>query len=85
MRVRATSCLKANSTAIPAHKIATMGVAQSPEGRRVFPRMTVLENLEMGAFVPRKGRSAADLDRVLELFPASEGTDQPEGGHHVRW
>ena len=35
---------------MPAHKIVELGVVQSPEGRRVFPRMTVLENLEMGAF-----------------------------------
>jgi branched-chain amino acid transport system ATP-binding protein len=53
---------------VPAHKIATMGIAQSPEGRRVFPRMTVLENLEMGAFV-HGTVDQADLDRVLELFP----------------
>lgn len=53
---------------IPAHKVAEMGVAQSPEGRRIFPRMTVLENLQMGAFVHKKV-DPADLDRVFELFP----------------
>lgn len=53
---------------VPAHKIATMGVAQSPEGRRIFPRMTVLENLEMGAFCRGKA-DPADLDRVFGLFP----------------
>jgi branched-chain amino acid transport system ATP-binding protein len=53
---------------VPAHKIATMGIAQSPEGRRVFPRMTVLENLEMGAFV-RRSVDQGDIDRVLDLFP----------------
>ena len=53
---------------MPAHEIVGLGVVQSPEGRRVFPRMTVLENLEMGAF--SKGRvDSADLDRVFELFP----------------
>ncbi len=52
----------------PAHRVAAMGVAQSPEGRRVFPRMSVLENLRMGAFV--HGRvDADDLDRVYTLFP----------------
>ena len=52
----------------PAHEIVALGVVQSPEGRRVFPRMTVLENLEMGAF--SKGKvDSADLDRVFELFP----------------
>jgi branched-chain amino acid transport system ATP-binding protein len=53
---------------VPAHKIATMGVAQSPEGRRVFPRMTVIENLEMGAFARRKV-DPDDLTRVFDLFP----------------
>jgi branched-chain amino acid transport system ATP-binding protein len=52
----------------PAHQVATMGVAQSPEGRRIFPRMTVLENLEMGAFARGKP-DAADFDRVYGLFP----------------
>jgi branched-chain amino acid transport system ATP-binding protein len=53
---------------LPAHKVSSMGIAQSPEGRRVFPRMTVLENLQMGAFVHGKV-DAADLDRVFGLFP----------------
>ena len=53
---------------MPAHKIVELGVVQSPEGRRVFPRMTVLENLEMGAFSKRKV-DQADLDRVFQLFP----------------
>jgi branched-chain amino acid transport system ATP-binding protein len=52
------------------HAIVKMGIAQSPEGRRLFPRMSVLENLEMGAF-QRDDRSAIaeDLDRAFELFP----------------
>lgn len=53
---------------MPAHEIASLGVVQSPEGRRVFPRMTVLENLEMGAYARGKVEPA-DLDRVYELFP----------------
>lgn len=53
---------------VPAHKIATMGVAQSPEGRRVFPRMSVLENLNMGAF-SRGKPDPADIARVFDLFP----------------
>ncbi len=53
---------------MPAHEVAGLGVAQSPEGRRIFPRMTVLENLEMGAFT-RPAPDPADLDRVFELFP----------------
>ncbi|MDQ3693235.1 MAG: ABC transporter ATP-binding protein [Chloroflexota bacterium] len=52
----------------PAHKVAAMGVAHAPEGRRVFSRMTVRENLEMGAFA--RGRvDAADMERVFALFP----------------
>jgi branched-chain amino acid transport system ATP-binding protein len=52
------------------HNIVARGVAQSPEGRKLFPRMTVLENLEMGAF-QRKEKSGLkeDLDRVFSLFP----------------
>jgi branched-chain amino acid transport system ATP-binding protein len=57
-------------TATPPHNVVKMGIAQSPEGRRLFPRMSVLENLEMGAF-QREDRSTfkEDLDRVFELFP----------------
>jgi branched-chain amino acid transport system ATP-binding protein len=57
-------------TSVPAHEIVKRGIAQSPEGRRLFPRMTVTENLEMGAF-QRKDRSEikVDMDRVFELFP----------------
>ncbi len=52
------------------HKVVAMGVSQSPEGRKLFPRMSVLENLEMGTF-QRKDRSnfKEDLDRVYSLFP----------------
>ena len=54
----------------PANEILKMGLAQVPEGRRVFTHMTVLENLEMGAFT-RKDRTAVagDLDRVFQSFP----------------
>lgn len=52
------------------HDIVGMGIAHSPEGRRIFPRMTVDENLELGAFSRNdKHAIAADRDRVLELFP----------------
>ena len=53
---------------MPAHKVAGLRVAQSPEGRRVFPRMSVLENLQMGAFVHGK-MDPDDLSRVFDLFP----------------
>jgi branched-chain amino acid transport system ATP-binding protein len=52
------------------HNVVKMGISQSPEGRRLFPRMSVMENLEMGAF-QRDDKSGikASLDRVFELFP----------------
>src|SRR6202021_737915 len=56
-------------TGLPTHEIARLNIAQSPEGRRIFPRMTVLENLQMGALAGDADRFAADLDRVLTLFP----------------
>jgi len=57
-------------TNAPPHTVVKMGVSQSPEGRRLFPRMTVLENLEMGAF-QRTDRAnfPEDLERVFQLFP----------------
>lgn len=53
---------------MPAHKRVAEGIAMSPEGRQVFPRMTVRENLEMGAFL-RKDDLSADYAKVFELFP----------------
>jgi branched-chain amino acid transport system ATP-binding protein len=59
-----------NITDTPAHQIVRMGISQSPEGRHVFSRMSVLENLEMGAY-QRENRAeiSQDLDRVYTLFP----------------
>jgi branched-chain amino acid transport system ATP-binding protein len=56
-------------TQLPTHEIARLHIAQSPEGRRIFPRMTVLENLQMGALAAGDGAGDGDLARVLELFP----------------
>jgi len=56
-------------TQLPTHEIARLNIAQSPEGRRIFPRMTVKENLQMGALACGGGDVAADLERVLTLFP----------------
>src|SRR3954454_24278760 len=57
-------------TSVPAHEIVKRGIAQSPEGRRLFPRMSVTENLEMGAFQRSdRAEARADMDRVFELFP----------------
>ena len=66
---------------VPTHRIARLGIAQSPEGRRIFAPMTVLENLELGAF-SRDDREgiAADLQRVLALFPRLRDRLQQKGG-----
>jgi branched-chain amino acid transport system ATP-binding protein len=56
-------------TEAPTHEIARLRIAQSPEGRRIFPRMTVLENLQMGAAVNPSGNFAQDLEHVFLLFP----------------
>ena len=54
----------------PAEEIVRRGIAQAPEGRRIFPRMTVSENLDLGAFLRRdRDGIAADRERVLDLFP----------------
>jgi len=62
-------------------RIVRLGIAQSPEGRRIFPRMTVLENLELGAFT-RQDRAAIapDLERVFALFPRLRERVDQKGG-----
>jgi branched-chain amino acid transport system ATP-binding protein len=66
---------------VPAHRIVEMGVCQSPEGRRIFSRMTVQENLEMGAFARRDTAGIrADLERTLELFPRLRERLKQRGG-----
>jgi branched-chain amino acid transport system ATP-binding protein len=66
---------------LPAHAMITKGIAQSPEGRKIFSRMTVLENLEMGAY-HRNDRSgiAEDMDRVFDLFPRLKERVKQEAG-----
>ena len=64
----------------PAHKIVQMGVSQVPEGRRIFPRMTVRENLEMGAFSRDKQELANDLGRAFEMFPVLSERSNQLGG-----
>jgi branched-chain amino acid transport system ATP-binding protein len=62
------------------HQIVALGVCQSPEGRRIFPRMSVLENLEMGAFSRRDAEVGSDIERVFALFPRlKERTTQVAG------
>lgn len=65
---------------LPSHEIVRRGICQVPEGRRIFPRLTVMENLEMGAYVTRGGNFRQDLDRVFALFPVlGDRKDQPGG------
>ena len=56
-------------TQLPTHEIARLRIAQSPEGRRIFPRMTVFENLQMGATVDGLKNVPEDLEKVFALFP----------------
>jgi len=62
-------------------RIVRLGIAQSPEGRRIFPRMTVLENLELGAFARRDREAIApDLERAFTLFPRLRERSAQKGG-----
>ena len=58
-----------NIAAAPAHKIVELGLAHVPEGRRIFTRMTVEENLDMGAFIKKNANVEQDKERVFEQFP----------------
>src|SRR6476469_9364367 len=67
-------------TRLPTHEIARLKLAQAPEGRRIFSRMTVLENLQMGAIVAGPSQFTRDLDRVLTLFPRLQQRLGQRGG-----
>jgi branched-chain amino acid transport system ATP-binding protein len=67
-------------TNMPVHEIVRLGVSQSPEGRRIFPRMTVEENLQMGATVSDPKFFDADLARAFTLFPILEKRRDQRGG-----
>jgi branched-chain amino acid transport system ATP-binding protein len=67
-------------TAMPTFEIMRLGIAQSPEGRRIFPRMTVLENLQMGALLVDDKHFDDDLKRVFELFPRLKERIGQRGG-----
>ncbi|WP_119268499.1 ABC transporter ATP-binding protein [Taklimakanibacter deserti] len=67
-------------TQSPTHQIVRLGIAQSPEGRRIFPRMTVLENLQMGAAVSNPAHFEADLARAFKVFPILEKRQGQRGG-----
>ena len=67
-------------TRLPTHRIVRLGIAQSPEGRRIFPFMSVLENLQMGAVVSDPAHFEEDLKRVFELYPILEKRRNQRGG-----
>jgi branched-chain amino acid transport system ATP-binding protein len=62
------------------YEIVRMGIAQAPEGRRIFPRMTVVENLQMGAVTSRPEHFAEDLEKILALFPILRQRRHQRGG-----
>ena len=65
---------------MPAQEIVRLGLSQSPEGRRTFQRMTVRENLELGAYLRRDANISADLDRVFDLFPRLKERERQKAG-----
>ena len=67
-------------TLMPTHQIMRLGIAQSPEGRRIFPRMTVMENLQMGAALIDPKYFEDDLKRVFDLFPRLKERLHQRGG-----
>jgi branched-chain amino acid transport system ATP-binding protein len=70
-------------TKMPAHKRTELGICQAPEGRGIFPGMTVLENLDMGCWTRKDRKSTAvadDLERVFELFPRLKERKDQAGG-----
>jgi branched-chain amino acid transport system ATP-binding protein len=67
-------------TRLPTHHIMSRSISQSPEGRRIFPRMTVLENLQMGAAVTKFATFEQDLERVYTLFPRLKERRNQRGG-----
>jgi branched-chain amino acid transport system ATP-binding protein len=67
-------------TRLPTHAIARLRIAQSPEGRRIFPRMSVLENLQMGAAIDEFAHFEEDLNQVFSLFPRLSERANQRGG-----
>ena len=67
-------------TRTPAHEIVSFGIALAPEGRHCFARMTVRENLDLGAYRRRGPEVAEDLDRVFELFPRLQERERQKAG-----
>ena len=73
----------ATSPQLPTHEIARLRIAQSPEGRRIFPRMTVRENLQMGAEIDGGAHFEEDLARVCDAFPGAVAAPRPARRHAV--
>jgi branched-chain amino acid transport system ATP-binding protein len=70
-----------NLTSVPAHEVVRLGLAQSPEGRKIFPRLTVRENLEMGAFTRRDPAGVKeDIAKYYAMFPILEKRKHQPGG-----
>jgi branched-chain amino acid transport system ATP-binding protein len=65
---------------MPAQEIVRLGISQSPEGRRCFQRMTVRENLELGAYLRRDASVTEDIDRVFTLFPRLQEREKQKAG-----
>jgi len=70
----------ADITRLPTHQIINRGIAHAPEGRRIFPRMTVLENLQMGAITTAPEHFDDDLGHVFDLFPILRQRQDQRGG-----
>jgi branched-chain amino acid transport system ATP-binding protein len=64
---------------LPPHKVVALGIGHVPEGRRIFPRLSVIENLEMGAY-RRRGKLNEDFDRIFTMFPILEQRRRQDGG-----
>jgi branched-chain amino acid transport system ATP-binding protein len=67
-------------TRVPAHEVVGRGIALSPEGRHVFPRMTVRENLDLGAHMRRREDTDEDFERVFGLFPRLKEREKQKAG-----
>ena len=67
-------------TRVPAHEVVSRGIALSPEGRHCFPRMTVRENLDLGAYHRRGPDVSEDMERVFDLFPRLKERERQKAG-----
>jgi branched-chain amino acid transport system ATP-binding protein len=78
---KGTICFEGEDvTRVPAHEVVSRGIALSPEGRHCFPRMSVRENLDLGAFRRRGPEVEEDMERVFELFPRLKERERQKAG-----